>query len=83
MYDMLTRDELSALHHTLCSQYSRQHRVIMGLMDLQHAAGASIIDLLASPAFKVLDASHRELDEMSAAVYAEIQRRDEEARADA
>ena len=75
MLDMLTRDELSALHSTLCHQYSRQHKIIMGLMDLNQAVGESIDKLLASPMFLVLQASHREVDELAADVYAEIGRR--------
>ena len=81
MFDMLTRAELHELHGTLCHQYGRQHRIIMGLMDLDRAApdGGDIAGLLASPAFRVLDASHREVDEMADEVYAELRSRDAEA----
>lgn len=78
MFDMLTREELHELHGTLCSQFNRQHRIIMGLMDLNQAGGGNIAHLLASPAFKVLDASHREIDEMATEVYAELRDRDAE-----
>lgn len=79
MFDTLTRDELHNLHSTLCHQYDRQHRIIMGLMDLNRAGGGDIAVLLASPAFRVLDASHREVDEMAAEAFAELGRRDAEA----
>ena len=78
IYDMLTRNELSELHHTLCSQHGRQHKIIMGLMDLSEAARMDIAALLGSPLFKVLDAHHREVDEMADEVMAEIKRRDAE-----
>lgn len=79
MFDMLTRAELHELHSTLCSQYQRQHRIIVGLMDLNEAGGGDILVLLASPAYRVLKASHEELDEMAEAVHTEIKHRDAEA----
>ena len=83
MFDMLTRAELHELHHTLCSQFARQHNLIMGLMNLNRNVGADVVDLLSSPAFKVLDASHREVNEMADEVFAELKRRDAEAAIDA
>ena len=77
MFDMLTRDELSELHRTLCSQYHRQHVIIMGMMDLNQAGGGDILTLVRDPAWIVLNASHGELNEMCEEVYAELGRRND------
>ena len=77
MFDMLTADELAVLHSKLCHAHLNVHYKM-----LDRDTGQPVIPVF-SDDWQILSAHADEMNEMAAAVYAELTRREQEARADA
>jgi hypothetical protein len=76
MFDMLTLDQLYALHTSLCATHFKLYRRLVGVN------GQPLIDPT-GPDWAIITAAQNELHETVTAVYAEITRRHEQACADA
>ena len=76
MYDMLTREQLSHLHEAICLMLS-------GIFDAMFGPDFKPLMEVGGQQWKILKAKRDELDEFRTSVFAEIERRDAEARADA